>query len=122
MSAYRSVPYLDTSYLRRDRAALEQLASEAGRDPSALVHSIQDHVYISMDGDARKIREVVERTTFRPFEGVEPYMMLGTPDEIVPRLQARYDAGIVEILINFIDPEPEQLELFAEHIAPRIRG
>lgn len=122
MSAYRSVPDGDTTWLRQDRATLDALAREHGRDPASIEHTIQDHMYIQMDGSRSAMESVVRRFTFRDFDDVAPYYLIGTPDEIIHKLQARIDAGLTEIAINFIDPDPMQLELFARYIRPRLVG
>lgn len=121
MSAYRSVPDGDTRWLRQDRETLARLAREAGRDPGAIEHTLQDHMYIRMDGSRAAIEEAVRRFTFKPFDEIAPFYLLGTPEEIIPKLQARIDAGLSEIAINFIHPDPEQLDLFARHIWPFLR-
>ncbi len=121
MSAYRSVPDGDATWLRQDRAILDRLLVDAGREPSTLRHTIQDHMYINLTGSDDEIRERVARFTYKPFEEIAPYYLLGTPETIIPKLQARLDAGLDEIAINFIDPDPAQLELFARHIRPQLR-
>ena len=120
MSAYRSVPDGDTTWLRRDRATLDRLARDYGREPGEIAHTIQDHMYIRMDGSRAAMEQVVRRFTFRPFNEIAPYYLIGTPEEIIPQIQARIDAGISEIAINFIDPDPAQLDLFARHIRPHL--
>jgi probable F420-dependent oxidoreductase len=120
MSAYRSVPNGDASWLVHDRTVLDQLLAHEGRDPSSMRHTIQDHMYINLDGSETEIRAKVRRFTYKPFEEIAPYYLLGTPEAIIPKLQARIDAGIDEIAINFIDPDPEQLDLFAQHIRPHL--
>jgi alkanesulfonate monooxygenase len=121
MSAYRSVPDGDATWLRQDRAILDRLLRDEGRDPASLRHTIQDHMYINLSANEDEIRVRVARFTFKPFEEIAPYYLLGTPDEIIPKLQARLDAGIDEIAINFIDPDPGQLDLFARHVRPHLR-
>lgn len=122
MTAYRSVPNGDITWLARDRERLRQLAVEEGRDPTQIVHSHQDHMYIRMDGSRRAIESAVRQFTFKSFDDIEPYYLLGTPDEIISKLRKRVEAGIQEIAINFIDPAPVQLELFAQHILPHFRN
>ena len=118
MSAYRSVPDGDTTWLVRDRSLLDQLLEEEGRDPRSVSHAMQEHMYINPEGNAAQIRSVVERFTYKTFEEIAPYYLLGQPAEIIGKLRARIDAGIDEFAINFIDPDPNQLSLFAEQIRP----
>lgn len=122
MSAYRSVPNGDTTWLRRDRERLHQLLTEEGRSSADLTHAMQDHMYLCMDGSQTAIERAVSRFTFKPFAEIAPYYLLGGPEAIVPKLQARIAAGVTEIAINFIDPDPSQLELFARYIRPLLRS
>lgn len=122
MTAYRSIPNGDTTWLMRDRTMLQQLAIDEGREPTEIAHSHQDHMYIRMDGSRQAIESTVEQFTFKSFEEVAPYYLLGTPEEIIPKLQKRIEAGIQEIAINFIDPDPKQLELFSQYILPHVKS
>jgi len=118
MSAYRSIPGGDTTWLRQDRATLDALLAQEGRRPEDVVHATQEHALIVPDGSVEQARRAVARFTYKPFHEIAPYYLLGTPEEIIPQLQARVAAGIREIAINFIDPDPRQLELFARDVRP----
>lgn len=122
MSAYRSAPDGDTTWLVQDRRALDALLLAAGRRPEAVVHAIQDHACIVPEGTPPEhLRAVVARFTHKPFDEIAPYYLLGTPAEIVPRIRARIAAGIREVAVNFIDPDPAQLERFARDVLPHVR-
>lgn len=122
MSAYRSVPDGDPTWLKQDRARLDALLVEEGRAPQDVRHAIQDHMYLSAGGSRADLEAKVGAFTFKPFDEIAPYYLLGTPDDVVPKLQARIDAGVTEIAINFIDPDPGQLDLFVDQVVPRLRS
>jgi alkanesulfonate monooxygenase len=121
ITAYRASPGLDMTELRRSWAIVEQEALAAGRDPAALTFAHQDHFHIDLDPKPDRLRQVFERYTANPYEATAPLYLIGHPDDLVPRLQARIDAGVTEILLNPLTPDPRQLELFAKEIRPRLR-
>ena len=121
MSAYRSVPAGDTTWLVQDRHALDALLLDAGRRPEDVAHAIQDHACLIPDGaPPERLRAAVARFTYKPFDEMAPYYLLGTPAEVIPKIRARIAAGIREIAVNFIDPDPAQLELFAREVLPHV--
>ncbi|HVB28110.1 MAG TPA: TIGR03619 family F420-dependent LLM class oxidoreductase [Mycobacteriales bacterium] len=120
MSAYRSIPNGDTTWLTQDRAALDELLRQEGRRPEEVAHATQEHALIVPDGSVEQARRAVARFTYKPFEEIAPYYLLGTPEAFISQLRARIAAGIREIAINFIDPDPGQLELFARDVRPYV--
>ena len=49
--------------------------------------------------------------------------LIGTPDEIVAKLQVFDDLGIEEVMCWFMDfPERTSMRRFAEEVAPKMRG
>lgn len=120
MSAYRSIPHGDTTWLVQDRATLDRLLRQEGRRPDDVAHATQEHALIVPDGSAERVRAAVTRFTQKPFDEVAPYYLLGTAEEIIPQIRARIAAGIREVAINFIDPDPMQLELFARDVRPHV--
>jgi hypothetical protein len=47
--------------------------------------------------------------------------LMGRPEDLVPRLQARIDAGVDEITFSVMSGDPAQLEIFAKEIRPHLR-
>lgn len=121
ITAYRACPGLDMTELTRSWSIVAEKARTLGRDPSTLTFAHQDHLHIDLDPKPDRLREVFARYTFNPYDDTAPLYLMGHPDELVPRLQARIDAGVQEILLNPLTPDPKQLELFATHIRPRLR-
>jgi alkanesulfonate monooxygenase len=121
VTAYRAVPGTDTTELRRSWEIVSRETRLAGRDPQALRFAHQDHFHIDLDPRPDRLRVVLERYTANRYEDTAPMYLMGHPDELVPRLQARIDAGVEEILLNPLTPDPRQLELFATHVRPKLR-
>ena len=122
ITAYRASPGLDMTELVRSWSIVEANARAAGRDPSTLTFAHQDHLHIDLDPKPDRLRAVFERYTFNRYDDTAPLYLMGHPDELSPRLQARIDAGVTEILMNPLTPDPAQLELFARAIRPHLRA
>lgn len=121
MTAYRSAPGLDARELVRTRDLLHAEARAAGRDPAALTLAHHDHVYIDPDPSPDRFRAVLARFSHNRYEDAAPFYLMGHPDELIPRFQARLDAGVDELTFNLLTPDPRQLELFATRIRPHLR-
>lgn len=50
-----------------------------------------------------------------------PVYLMGHPDELIPRFQARIDAGVDELTFNLLVPDPGQLDLFMKEVRPHLR-
>ena len=122
ITAYRASPGLDTTELVRSWGIVQREARAAGRDPTRLRFAHQDHFHLDPEPDDRRLREVFERYTFNRYEESAPLYLMGHPDDVVPRIQARIDAGVQEVLLNPLSPDPRQLELVARHVRPRLRA
>jgi len=121
MTAYRSCPGLDNSELMRTRALLLAEALAAGRDPAGLTFAHHDHVYIDPDPSVDRFREILARFSFNRYEDTAPIYLMGHPEELIPRFQARLDAGVDELAFNLLSPDPRQLDLFATRVRPHLR-
>ena len=121
MTAYRSAPGLDVSCLVETRQMLAEEARAAGRDPATLRLAHHDHVHIDLDPTPARLAAALHRFTHNRYEDMAPIYLLGHPDDLVPRFQARIDAGVRELTFNFLTPDPAQLELFAARVQPHLR-
>jgi alkanesulfonate monooxygenase SsuD/methylene tetrahydromethanopterin reductase-like flavin-dependent oxidoreductase (luciferase family) len=108
--------------LRRSWSIVDGHARAAGRDPSTLRFAHQDHLHVDLDPKPERLRAVFERYTFNRYEDTAPLYLMGHPHDLIPRLQARIDAGVTDILMNPLTPDPAQLELFAHEIRPHLRA
>ena len=121
MTAYRSAPGADATELVRTRRLLDAEARAAGRDPSALALAHHDHVHIDLDPTVDRLREVLGRFSYNRLEDSGSIYLMGHPDELIPKFQARIDAGVEELTFNLMTPDPGQLDLFATRIRPHLR-
>ena len=121
MTAYRACPGLDMSELVRTWAMLGDEARAAGRDPAAIRFAHQDHLYIDRDPTPDRLRAVLGRFSFNRYEDTAPLYLMGHPEELIPRFQARIDAGVEELTFNLLAPDPRQLDLFMKEIRPHLR-
>ena len=122
ITAYRASPGLDTTELVRSWEIVQHEARAAGGDPTRLTFAHQDHFHLELEPSDRRLREVFARYTFNRYEDTAPLYLMGHPDDVVPRIQARIDAGVHELLLNPLTPDPRQLELFARHVRSRLRS
>jgi alkanesulfonate monooxygenase SsuD/methylene tetrahydromethanopterin reductase-like flavin-dependent oxidoreductase (luciferase family) len=64
---------------------------------------------------------VLGRFSFNRYEDTAPLYLMGHPEELIPRIQARIDAGVEELIFNLLTPDPRQLDLFRKEIRPHLR-
>jgi len=121
MTAYRSAPGLDTSQLAETRRILVEEATALGRDPATIRFAHHDHLHIDLDPTPERLAAVLQRFTYNRYEDSAPIYLMGHPDELVPRFQARIDAGVEELTFNLLAPDPRQLDLFATRIRPHLK-
>jgi alkanesulfonate monooxygenase len=121
MTAYRACPGLDMSQLVRTWTILGEEARAAGRDPAGIRFAHQDHLHVDRDPTPDRLRAVLGRFSFNRYEDTAPIYLMGHPEELIPRFQARVDAGVEEITFNLLTPDPRQLDLFMTEIRPHLR-
>jgi len=46
---------------------------------------------------------------------------MGHPEQLIPRFQARIDAGVDEITFGMLSSDPWQLDLFMKEVRPHLR-
>lgn len=122
ITAYRACPGLDMRELSRSWSIVTEHAKTLGRDPSALAFAHQDHFHIDPDATPERLQSVLGRYSVNRHDDKGDLYLMGHPDELIPRLQARIDAGVGEILLNPLTPDPRQLDLFATRIRPELHA
>jgi len=101
MTAYRSAPGLDMS----------QLAASWD----------QDHMHIDLEATPERLAGVLARFSHNRYEDTAALYLMGRPEDLVPRFQARIDAGVDEIAFSVLSGDPAQLDLFMKEIRPHLR-
>jgi alkanesulfonate monooxygenase SsuD/methylene tetrahydromethanopterin reductase-like flavin-dependent oxidoreductase (luciferase family) len=121
MTAYRSAPGLDISQIVASWKIVCDAARAAGRDPESLTFAHQDHMYIDMEATPERLSRVLAGFSYNAYEATKSIYLMGRPDELIPRFQARIDAGVEEITFGLLRPDPNQLDLFMREIRPHLR-
>jgi probable F420-dependent oxidoreductase len=120
MTAYRSAPGLDMSCLVASWELLGAAARAIGRDPAAIRFAHQDHLHIDQNATPDRLRAVLARFSHNSYERTASLYLMGHPEELIPRIQARVDAGVRELAFNLLTHDPRQLELFMRDIRPHL--
>jgi alkanesulfonate monooxygenase SsuD/methylene tetrahydromethanopterin reductase-like flavin-dependent oxidoreductase (luciferase family) len=114
-------------------AVLDAACAAAGRDPATVRRSLGLNTLIGRDADdlVERWRRLVRWTPGGFLDGVEPRewargRLVGTPDDIVAQLRRWDAAGIEQVICSFgslpfVLPDPEQVDLVAELVIPRLR-
>ena len=121
MTAYRSAPDLDMSQIAASWELVCAAARAAGRDPRSLTFAHQDHLYIDREATPERLARVLARFSHNAYEDTKSIYLMGHPQELIPRFQARIDAGVEEIAFGLLRPDPNQLDLFMRDIRPYLR-
>ncbi|HTC23557.1 MAG TPA: LLM class flavin-dependent oxidoreductase [Gemmatimonadales bacterium] len=121
MTAYRSAPGLDMSQLMASWDIVCAEARAAGRDPRSLRFAHQDHMHIDLEGTPERLAGVLARFSHNRYEDTAAMYLMGRPEDLVPRFQARIDAGVDEIAFSVLSGDPAQLDLFMKEIHPHLR-
>lgn len=122
--SYRAIVDGDMTYVRQAFTRVEAFAREQGRDPASITLATQEHFFVveeSADG-WRRAREAIAAFTHLGFDEARRLYLLGTADEIVPKIQARVDAGVQHVAFNPLVSDPAQLDLLAQRVLPRVRA
>jgi probable F420-dependent oxidoreductase len=121
MTAYRSAPGLDMSQLTASWEVMRAEARAAGRDLRSLRFAHQDHLHIDREAKPQRLAQVLGRFSHNRYEDTAGMYLMGRPEDLVPRFQARIDAGVDEIAFSVLSGDPAQLDLFIKEIRPHLR-
>jgi probable F420-dependent oxidoreductase len=115
--------YTPASY-RRSWEKIVGFATEAGRDPKALTGTNQLAIYV---GRSREATEAPMRRWLETewdvaawSESTIEHAIRGSADECVEQLRAHAESGVDRIILIPYRYEPEQVELIAREILPRL--
>ncbi|CAN5862790.1 LLM class F420-dependent oxidoreductase [soil metagenome] len=110
-----------------DWEELQGYFREHGRDPSELAVAHENFYHFVATQDPVRAREEQHEAMLRVMssargpEYLERVYLFGTRDEVVASLQARVDAGVRQIMLHTMTPDPAQLEQWIEHVIPHVR-
>jgi hypothetical protein len=103
-----------------------QFAREFGRDPATIARVYSNFVWVLKPGE----KPASAATHFSVYSGMDldywkTYYLLGEAAEVADRISARIaalDGGVDTIVLNPLNWSPEQLELIAGEVLPRVKG
>ena len=112
--------------VKSDWARVQQFAREFGRDPGRIGRVYSNFVWVLKPGE----KPESAASKFKVYSGMDldywrTYYLLGTAQEVADRISARIaalDGGVDQIVLNPLDWSPEQLELIAGEVLPKVVG
>jgi len=99
-------------------------AKAAGRNPDAIEKACLTFIAIN-DNHAKAVESLsayVTRYYGRLRGDVENTFPLGSPAACADRINSFFAKGLDTLIIGLADPDPKQLDLFAEKVLPQIEG
>ena len=102
--------------LRHKLSVLTEHCQRVGRDVEDILINWQSQC-VAIAGSQAEAERLAEAS---PFNGRGS--VVGTPDQVVERLQGMVDAGVRDVILRFADfPRLDGARLFAGEVAPRVR-
>ncbi|MBO0807620.1 MAG: TIGR03619 family F420-dependent LLM class oxidoreductase, partial [Actinobacteria bacterium] len=112
--------------IAEDLAEIRPALEAAGRDPAAFTFAHENFLHLVPTEDRAKALAEQRRAYAEimgqhgPFEYFEQVYLTGTPSEIVAKLRERLATGIEYLILHTLQPSAAQLDLWAEHLLPRL--
>jgi len=113
--------------IANDWRQLQEYYREHGRDPRECVVAHENFVHLVLTNDPAEARRQQHEAFLKVMSNergpayLESVYLFGTPDEIIASLQARVDAGVEYFFLHTMTPDPDQLQLWVDHIIPNVR-
>lgn len=117
----------DIDSLEHKIGVIEDYCDTVGRDPDDIEYSWDGHVVCTRDEE--KLDDYLDLLTPIQFEeeytdqpditreNASDYFMLGEPEEIASRVEARIERGVTKFQFWFVDfPDTDGMELFADEV------
>jgi probable F420-dependent oxidoreductase len=119
-------PTATPEQIAADRGRIVERLRGLGRDPKQFAFAHENFLHLVLTDDPHEARAEQRRAFVafmgdgRPFEYFDAVYLTGTPAEIVEKISRRVDAGIGSFLLHTLEPSARQLDLWVEHIVPRL--
>jgi hypothetical protein len=78
-------------------------------------------MHIDLEATPERLASVLARFSHNRYEDTAALYLMGRPEDLIPRFQARIDAGVDEIAFSVLSGDPAQLDLFMKEIHPHLR-
>ena len=117
--------YYTAESFARSWAKIRGFAEEAGRNPDELISTNQLPIVVGRREDVEAPMREWLHAEWDYADWSESTMesaIIGTPDECVAQLQAHLATGIDRIIFVPYRYQPEQVEIIARDVIPRLRG
>jgi probable F420-dependent oxidoreductase len=113
----------DRARLRQRIELLNQLATDAGRDPATIEHSGFVLANISADADHSRFERLANRLGFDRLAEAQrsPVALIGTPDQAIEELRDRAEEDGIRYFI-VVTTSSETQQLLADEILPAFSG
>jgi alkanesulfonate monooxygenase SsuD/methylene tetrahydromethanopterin reductase-like flavin-dependent oxidoreductase (luciferase family) len=115
-------------WVKRDWQEIRRHAETRGQDPDSIVFGHCNWFHFVDGKDRASVlaaqRQAFERVmgTHRTFQHLQECYLMGTTDEVVERLRDLVAAGCSYLCIGPTEADPDQIDYFAEHVLPQVRG
>ncbi len=113
--------------IEEDLTEVRRALGERGRDVSSFTIAHENFVHL-VPTDDPAVAEREQRRAFaavmgegRPFEYFERVYLTGTLPEVLRKLDDRVRIGVEYFILHTLEPSAQQLDLWAEHLLPRLR-
>jgi probable F420-dependent oxidoreductase len=113
--------YTPESY-QRTWERIKGFAAEAGRDPATLTGTNQLAISVGVDRAEMRHWLETEWDIASWSESTLDHAIQGSPDECVEQLKAHVASGVDRLILIPYRYQPEQVEIIAKEILPRVQG
>jgi probable F420-dependent oxidoreductase len=121
-------PTAAPAQIKEDRDEIFAHLQATGVDPDRFTVAHENFLHlVPTDSAETALRE--QRQAFnavmsegRPFEYFQEVYLTGTLDEVTQRIGERLAAGVRYFMFHTLEPSTRQLDLWAEHLLPRIHS
>jgi len=99
-------------------------AAAAGRNPNEITKA--SLAFMAINDDKAKAVKIIEDYTIRYYgrvrAAVEPVSIVGSPEQCIEKIHYFLSKGFDQLIIGVADPDPRQLDLFAEKVLPKVKN
>ena len=121
-------PTAAPAQIKEDRDEILSFLSSRGRGPDRFTVAHENFLHLVPTDDPRTAL-MEQRRAFdeimseeRPFEYLEQVYLTGSVEQVLQKLDERLAAGVEYLMLHTLEPSTEQLQLWAEHLLPHLRG
>ncbi|CAN5667789.1 hypothetical protein BH09ACT7_BH09ACT7_30940 [soil metagenome] len=117
-----NVPTYALGELAHKVAVLRSMCDDIGRDPASIVLSVEAVMALAPDdASLPKVRDIAERRFGGPGFGLHDSDLIGTPPQMIEKLQALQELGFAQVVLFTHDrASDETLELLATQVIPAV--